>query len=123
MEPSVLSHDQILQRLCQAQQHPGLYLRFSFPDDAENPSAQVCQAVPLLADLSDTARSQLLADGLGFVFFETIEAMREAAEQIVGPDGPKRQHTYRGPAYAYAVACDATGQILGDNTASSPEDP
>ncbi len=114
----VRNHSEMLQALCRAEKRPGMYLRFDFPDAADDPVGETLKAVPYL---DEKRHAQLFHDGFGFVFFDTVEDMRACFDRTRGPEGPARDNPYRGPARVYAVACDADGAILGDNTASGAE--
>lgn len=107
----------MLKDLCRAEKRCGMYLRFLEPADSDDPLGEVLKAAPYL-DRKEHAR--ILSDGFGYVFFDTVEEMRQKFERTVGPDGPTEQNPYRGPAQVYALACDGDGEILGDNTESAP---
>lgn len=49
-----------------------------------------------------------------YVLFETEEEMQHAYHQTVGPNGLST-NPYRGPFRIYAVACDAQGELVGEN--------
>jgi hypothetical protein len=110
----------MLKAVCKTQKLHGLYLHFHLPAEAD-PLREAVQAAPFL-DPSNPDIRQIIQDGFGYLFFEDLPFMRQCFEKARGPDGPNPNNAYPGPAYVYLVACDSNGEILGDNTKSSPLD-
>lgn len=68
------------------------------------------KAAPYLAN-----NYQVLADGSGYLVFDTEPAMNAYYNLTVGDDGPTKRNPYNGPARVYALTC-GPGGTLNENT-------
>lgn len=73
---------------------------------------EIWKAAPILSE----ADIQATADGHAFVVCHDEEEMYRIFNSIVGDDGPTESNPYSGPARVYALAINAYGESISENT-------
>lgn len=59
---------------------------------------------------------QIVANGCGFLFFNTEKEMDKYFNMTVGDDGPTSVNSYNGTVRVYAITCDNKGNLMSENT-------
>lgn len=73
--------------------------------------------LPKAAPYLDIAKHmQIMADGTGYMLFDSEEEMDHIYYQTVGDDGPTKLNPYNGSIKIYALTCNPDGQTMNENT-------
>lgn len=101
-------HTAFLEEFCRRTKQYAMYVCHDCGDTISY--EEIIKAAPYLAE-----EWQILADGSGYLVFDTEDAMNTYFNLTVGDDGPTKQNTYNGPARVYALTCGPSG-TLNENT-------
>jgi hypothetical protein len=112
----ILDQTDTMSELCKATGKWGMFVSF---DDDVGDLNELKQAAPWLCDdvgnfLDDAM--QLIADGMGFLLFDSQEEMEAIYAATVGDDGPTELNPYDGPVTVYATMCGPDGKFRNENT-------
>lgn len=110
----LLSHTEFLEEFCRATGKFAMYVN-CYDMNGEDPGMvtpmeEFIKAAPYLKK-----NYQILADGSGYLVFDTEEEMNKHYRLTVGNDGPTKQNPYQGPARVYALTCGPAGTV-NENT-------
>jgi hypothetical protein len=107
----VFSLHEVAQELAKATGKPVVFLGYDWNNNGDTDPTEIFKAAPIFRD-----NIQACGDGYGFVLCDDEPQMRKVFDSIVGDDGPTKSNSYDGAVRVYALAIDASGEMLTENT-------
>lgn len=96
--------------LCKSTNKYGMFISMHF--NTEEEMEEIFQAAPYIENID----INIIADGYGFLLFDTEQEMEEYYTKTVGDKGPTKLNKYNGKCRVFALTCGNNGKIRNANS-------